>query len=245
MQNCTLVTFSFNTPYILELMLKSFVKYHPGQQQALVYENSTNEQTAKMLDDNDVPYIRTPGQTHADSLERMIKDCMTRYALVVDSDILFRRSVDGLFDIFKQSGAAIMGEECADRADYKLHTRIHPWFMWIDMRQIRGSDIQFTDWKRIIDSDSMGFYKTPPIQARTDSVKYDVGATFYEDIIKAGLKAYNFKADPKYFKHYEAMSWNGLLQSKEHQLRYKSLLLDCEQDRAKFDKVSIAERFHG
>jgi hypothetical protein len=244
MEHLTLVTFSYNTPLVLELMLKSYAKYHQGKQRVLLYENSTNDFTAKLLDDNAVPYMRMPGQTHADSLERMINDCMTRYVLVVDSDILFRKNIEPLFDIFKHSDAAILGEECADRADYKLHKRIHPWFMFIDLMQIRDKDIKFTDWKRIADSDSMGFYKCPPIQARTEGIKYDVGATFYEDIIAAGLKIYNYKCDPKYFKHYEALSWNGMLSSKETQERYRLVLLDFEQDRNAFDKISIKDRYH-
>lgn len=244
MNDLTLISFNFNTPQVIYTMLASFVRHHgTGPHGLLLYENSTNDLSADMLKQYGVPFKRHHGKKHIDALEDMIKDCPTRYALVVDSDIIFRKSIESVFETFKKSTAALFGEVCGDRAGFKLHPRVHPWFMFIDMAQIRAAKIKFCDWKKVVQSHSEGFYKVPPIQADKEGTYYDVGATFYEDIKAAWLKIYDFKADPKYFYHFEAMSWAGLVHEKQAQEAMKYTLTVWSELTEKLLKVDISGAF--
>jgi hypothetical protein len=68
--------------------------------------------------------------------------------------------------------------------------------------------IKFHDEKRIIASNSQGFYGNIPINTvMSNAAMYDVGATFYEDIRNAGLKILNIPTLQSFFFHPEGMSW--------------------------------------
>ncbi|MGD0566051.1 MAG: glycosyltransferase [Candidatus Goldiibacteriota bacterium] len=209
LKDLTLISCSYNTPLVVEVMLRSFAAFHgEGPNNLILFENSTNEDTAKFLDENSVPYIRNAGGTHPKSVDEALKICRTKYALVVDSDIVFNRDIIPLFDAFQRNDGVIMGEVCGDRGGYFLHERIHPWFMFVNTEKINRSGISFFDWDRIVKSGSEGFYRNIPLQLNDGKSKYyDVGATFFEDIKKAGFNVLNYKADPAFFTHYEGMSW--------------------------------------
>ena len=214
MNNLTLVTCSYNTPQVVFTLLASFNKYHPGPHKILLYENSTNDLTQKLLDHNEVPYIFQLDGRHHESVERAIQECTTRYALVVDSDVVFRRSIEPIFEMFKAKEVAALGQVVASRCDYKLYPRIQPWFMLLDIEQIRAKNIHFTDWNKIVATGSEGFFQSPPVQHQSTKLLYDVGATFYEDMCNAGLEVYDWLGDPKYFHHYEGMSWRPKIMDK-------------------------------
>ncbi len=211
MRDLTLITCSYNTPIVVEIMLKSFVSFHGVPQRLILFENSTNDETAKLLDKSNVPYIRTRGGTHPKSVDEALKICATKYALVVDSDIVFKSPVLPLFDAMKKNDGAIMGEVCGDRGGYMLYERVHPWFMFVNVEKINGAGISFFDWERVVKTGSEGFYRNIPLQQNDEKTRYyDVGSTFFEDIKKAGLKIINCKANPYFFVHYEGMSWKKL-----------------------------------
>jgi hypothetical protein len=207
--NFTLVTCSYNTPDVTLKMLTSFLKYHPKVKHIYISENSTNLETSTLLDKYKIPYISRPGSTHTDAVDITLPQIHTKYALLVDTDIIFHRNVEPLYHIMRKHNVAVMGELCGSRGGYNLYTRIHPWFMWIDIEQINRHGIRFKDLKRIESTGSEKFYGNNPLMLENDGrTKYDVGATFYEDIKLAGLNIYAYKADPKYFTHYEGMSWH-------------------------------------
>jgi hypothetical protein len=207
--NVTLVTCSYNTPEVTLKMLASFSKYHPDCKHVYISENSTNTKTTDLLDKYSIPYVCRPGSTHTDAVDEILPKVKTKYALLVDTDIIFYKNVEPIYQIMRRHNVAALGETCADRGGYHLHTRIHPWFMWIDIEQINRHGIRFKDQKRIIETGSEKFYGNNPLMLENDGrTKYDVGSTFYEDIKKAGLNIYSYKADPQYFKHYEGMSWH-------------------------------------
>jgi hypothetical protein len=218
MQDLTLVTTSFNTPQVIFTLLTSFAKYHIHEgdfkQRLLLYENSTNDLTQKVLDHHEVPYIKQPNGRHHFSIERALQECTTRYALVVDSDIIFRRSIEPIFEMFKANGSAALGHVVASRYDYNLFPRVQPWFMFLDLQQIRAKDIHYTDWDKIKATGSEGFFKVPPIPPPSDRFLYDVGATFYADMVNKDLKVYSWLGDPKYYTHLEGMSWRSLVKDK-------------------------------
>lgn len=209
MQDTTLVVCSYNTPGVIKGMLQSFVKVAgKGPHKLLLAENSTNEDTVAFLQSNKIPYIRKPGSTHAPALSEILQQCSTKYALVVDSDVMFFKSPDYFRKLMEKNGYGIVGEVSGDRGGYKLHPRIHPWYMLVNVEMLNKHGIKFYDAERVEKTNSSGFFGNVPLQ-ENDGVSryYDVGSTFYEDILAAGIPVYNYKADPDYFKHFEGMSW--------------------------------------
>ena len=117
----------------------------------------------------------------------------TRYILLVDSDVLFLRDITKPFEKFKESGCVLMGEVTGDRGGKRIHSRVNPWFCFMDLKTLREYKIRFYDHFRskVLKSDKI----------------YDVGSTMYEEILANGLTIADVKMENKYFKHYEGMSW--------------------------------------
>lgn len=206
MNNLTLITCSYETPIVTETLLKSYVHKHgPGPHNLVLMENSRNSETQELLDREGIPYVRTPGNGHSPSVDTALKICNTRYALLVDTDIIFHTNIEFLYRRFVQNNYAIMGEVCGDRAGFRLFTRVHPWFCFIDVEQT--GKFNYHDQARIDATDSNVFYTSCPLTRIMEHKRYDVGATFFEDVHKAGMKVGNMKPDPRIYVHYEGMSW--------------------------------------
>jgi hypothetical protein len=209
--NTTVLTCSYNTPTITITMLKSFVSVHGiGPHNIIISENSTTWHTSELLDKNGIKHILNKGSPHSQSIDKLFELCTTKYALLVDTDIIFKQPINRLIEVIEQNGGTILGEICGSRGGYMLHDRINPWFCLINIENIKKNNIKFHDQKRIEDSKSELFYKNIPINyaVRNTSPYYDVGSTFYEDIINAKLKIINAKGLNNYFTHYEGSSWH-------------------------------------
>lgn len=204
----TLVTCSYNTPEITLNMLKSWLFKHPIEKTNLVLmENSTNEDTANILSSLGIPFYRRPSTTHSIGVNEALKLCKTKYALLVDTDILFNKNIIPLLDKFISTNYTLLGESCADRGQFHLFPRIHPWFCFINIEHLNKFGISFHDQKRIDDTNSNQFFQHVPLASNNENTKYDVGATMYEDVVNSGLKIGNSKFDDVWFTHYEGMSW--------------------------------------
>ena len=195
MNDITLATCSYNTPDVTLTMLKSFFKFH-DQTSVLVCDNSTNDDTSKLLQDHRVNFIKNKNGLHAPSVDILIDNCKTKYMLLVDTDIIFLKAHEDIFKQFKLMDLTLMGEICGDRGGKRLHNRVHPWHCFIDIEKIKNKNIKFFDIDRHQNN-------------KTDKI-YDVGATFFEDIRKNNLKIGNVNLQDDYFKHYEGMSWRVL-----------------------------------
>lgn len=209
MKDLTLITCSYETPQITETMLKSFKQLHPDieQMNLIVIENSRDNKTRKLLDSYNISYVTNKGGTHSKSMDKAFDLCKTKYALVVDTDIIFKAPISDLLVSIKSSGIDLCGIECGDRGGYKLMTRIHPWFMFVNIESIKKHNIKFHDDVRIEATRSQGFYNNVPITENTYKKMYDVGSTFYEDVKRAKLKIANVPIIQDWFKHYEGSSW--------------------------------------
>jgi len=172
-------------------MLKSFNILHKDVP-ILISENSTDSLTEGILTNVKVPFIRNIGFTHGPSVNTLLDAINTRYVLLVDTDVIFLKSHDVIFEKFKQMDLTIMGEIVGDRGGKKLHRRVNPWHCFIDVYKIKQNNISFFDEKRMRLKNEIG---------------YDVGSSFFEDIRKANLKIGEFKGNGFYYKHYEGMSW--------------------------------------
>lgn len=243
MDNLTLITFNFNTPEVVINMLQTFVKHNgTGPHKLLLYENSSDEKSPIELEKHVLPYIRQIDARHAKSVDRALYDCKTKYALILDSDIEFRKRIRPLYDRFKDEGGALMGEVCGSRGGYNLYPRVHPWFMFVNIENIQKHGIKFYDEERIKKTDSEYFYQAVPLLLRHDDVwRYDVGATFYEDVNNAGLKIIDYKAEPDYFIHFEGMSWQAKSKHTwlmQHHQQVNNLMLMHRQTYA-YNKINI------
>lgn len=209
MKDLTLITCSYNTPKIIETMMKSFKFHHNiSNFPIIIMENSTNEETTEFLKSLDISFVRTFGGSHATQMEKALKMCKTRYAIVVDTDIVFTKSIESIFEDFKEKELTLAGVECGDRGGFMLYPRIHPWFMLIDIENVNTKNISFINYEKLEKTNSICFYTlTVDSTLIKEQKHYDVGATFREDIIEAGLKVENRLDYENFFKHYEGSSW--------------------------------------
>src|SRR5262249_26251602 len=152
---------SYHTPPVLLSMLRSFVAHHPDllPQRILVMENSTDEETAALLRSHNIPYQRHPGDTHFHSLDKALYLCQTRYALITDTDVLFKQSVTKLFHHMVAANGALLGELVQSRGGYQLFDRIGPWLCFVNIEEIQKRGIRFHDQARIEASGSQGFFQ--------------------------------------------------------------------------------------
>lgn len=193
MDDLTLITCSYNTPEVTLTMLKSFFKYH-GPTKVLVCDNSTNDDTSKLLDSNNVKYFTNKGGVHIKSVDLLFEKIDTKYALLVDTDIIFLKDNSVLFEKFKEANISLLGEICGDRGGKKIHNRVHPWYCYIDVEQVKLNNISF--------------YNPQKHFSKSDKI-YDVGCTFFSDLRDKKLQIGDLNAHvaSAYYKHYEGMSW--------------------------------------
>lgn len=192
MNDITLITCSFNTPVVTSNMLKSFTELHP-ECPVLVCENSTNKETQTILSEAQIPYFLNTGGLHGPSIDGLFDKVNTRYALLVDTDVIFLQNHDSVFNQFCEQNIALMGEIVGDRGGKLLHLRVHPWHCFIDLKQIKDNKINFYDDVRM--------------RSRNER-RYDVGSSFFEDIKAAKLRIANYNGQNYLYKHYEGMSWH-------------------------------------
>jgi hypothetical protein len=167
---------------------------HNCTQRLVLIDNSTDNITRDLLYDNKIPYTTHPGLSHGEGVNKALKLCKTKYALLVDTDVIFLRNHTDIFEQFKSMNLAVMGKVEGDRGGKKIYNRVNPWHCFIDVEKIKEHNITFFDEERMKSS-----FKTEKI--------YDIGSTFLEDIKKANLQIGNVDLEHNYFLHLEGMSW--------------------------------------
>lgn len=219
-----------------------------GPHNLVLMENSTNDDTSTLLKHYNIPYIKNKGFTHAQSTDIALSNCKTKYALLVDTDIIFNKPISPLFfDLLEKENCGVIGSYSKDRGGYKLKPRINPWFCFINVDNIKKHNIKFYDKndKRLIETLSTDFYKNIPLNFNKtiDIEMYDVGATFFEDIKSVGLRVFDIKDTNSLFTHYEGMSWykdtniDGFI--KVHNIRMFKYKTEIE----KFNNIDLTNKF--
>jgi glycosyltransferase involved in cell wall biosynthesis len=205
----SLIICSYNTPEILELCLKSFVFHHGnGPHKIIIIENSTNDKTQQFLDFNNITYVKNPKGTHSPSVDIGLSLAKTKYCLLIDTDIIFKRNVGEVFTIFKEQHLTLLGEIQGDRGGFLLYPRVAPYFCFINIDNIRNKKINFHNEERVNNTNSMGFFKNIPINNGHRNQKYyDVGSVFFEDVQKNNLGISNLANIDSYILHAESLSW--------------------------------------
>lgn len=194
MRDLTLITCSYNTPEITLTMLRTFMSVHKRTQRIVLIDNSTDERTSLLLSENKIPFTRIIGGTHGDGVNRALELCETKYALLVDTDIIFLKDHSNIFKQFKDMDLALMGKIEGDRGGKKIHKRVNPWHCFINVEQIKQNNIRFFDKAKMKES-----FKTDKI--------YDIGSTFFEDVKNSKLKIGDVDFQKDYYIHLEGMSW--------------------------------------
>ena len=247
LQDLTLVSCSFNTPEVTAAMLQSWVRVHPGgaPRPILLMENSTDDRTAAWLEANAIPFVRTPGATHHASVDPALARVRTRYALLVDTDILFLRNLSGLFREFRRTGAAIGGVRQGPRGGFDIVDRIVPWFCFLDMQQLRAHQLRFFIPEK---HDYHREWNEPGrIALRKDRKNYDVASELLEGVLAQGLGVWELPPHraARYYRHFEGMSWRA----GDRDPRLREMARQVEADfrvcraRLALDRVAVAGRF--
>ena len=211
LDDLTLITCSYETPEITETMLKSFryANKELSNIKIIVMENSIKSDTRDMLDLNNIPYIKNPTGTHSQSLDTALKMCLTKYALVVDTDIIFNKPISALLNHCKLNNISLGGYKIFYRGGYNLKPRINPWFMIINIDDMKSNNISYHDQTRIDKTKSNAFFTSIPISNDKTTLMYDVGSTFYEDVKSANLSIECIPIISTWFTHYEGASWRN------------------------------------
>ena len=136
-----------------------------------------------------------------------LKKVKTRYALLTDTDVIYHKTINTVFNIFKTGKYASMGRLGESRGGYRLMPRIYPWFQFIDIEQINSKGISFHDQRRIESTKSTEFFQNIPVKVNEGGIYYDVGSTFLQDLLSNGLTVAAVNYEDNIFTHYEGMSW--------------------------------------
>ena len=79
--------------------LKTFINLHSNTK-VLICENSSDETTSVFLNNKKIPFIRNKNGLHSPSVDLLINSVSTKYALLVDTDVLFLKNLDEIFQKF-------------------------------------------------------------------------------------------------------------------------------------------------
>lgn len=227
-------------------MLRSYVFKHRIKDRPfnlVLIENSTDDKTRDLLRNYGIPFISNPGGTHSPSVDLAIMACRTKYALLVDTDIVFRMPIYSFlkrFDSNKNPGIA--GQIVGSRGGYNLKKRVQPWFCLINIEAIKKHGIKFHDTRRIKESGSDHFYSNIPLDENKLDTKhklYDVGCSFYEDIFNAKLKTFHILDIEMAFRHYIGSSWIRNVGDMKHARLARKTIKEYRAEINRFKGVEI------
>lgn len=245
MHDVTLVSCNYNTPEQIQTMLKSWVvNCGDVSNNCLIMEHSTNDDSIGFYEENGIPYVRNRGAVHYIGVEAALCLVNTRYMLLVDSDVVFHKSLLPVIGYYMNQGINFAGRVEGDRGGYLLHKRIHPWYCYIDVEFVRKHSIRFADMNRVRSTSSEGFYwLNIPHGGPTGTRKHDVGSTFLEDVMKHKGKVFNHNIEGDYFTHFEGMSWrkNSGIESMVSLADEVNRLFEVEH--LKYENISVKNFF--
>lgn len=175
MKDITLVAVNWNQQRCVELLLKSYAKYHyTGEPlKLLLVDNGSTDRSIEWLLQNSVPFVSLPKNIgHEPALNIIFPLIQTKYCLLNDTDLEY---TDNVYDYIKEfndtciSAGEYINWDCYH--DQKIMPRISPWFWLMDIEAIRQKGI--TKWRE------------------GDNWRYDVGSELWEKIEQAGFANYN------------------------------------------------------
>ncbi len=211
---------TLNTAHVTELCIRS-MRRHAGRSFDLVVGDAGST-------DGSVPMLRAwealgwltleqaiEGRNHADWIDGWLATCPSRFAVFSDSDVEYRES-DWLVDMVDTALTTGSAMVCARMlnphgvyvhpvtgATRRLANRPSPWLLLLDLDQVRGR-VESTFQSRDV--------KDPG--SATLGVSFDVGATYFEALVAAGLTWTEMPVEWRTkFRHYGGLTWlkNGAM----------------------------------
>lgn len=210
MDNLTIMTVNFNTPEFIFTLVSSYKKYNRWcNEKIYVIDNGTvkdipaGEYADFILENFDKSlyhdlekYEKTSKEKtlasahHSFTIDWFIKNRVkTDYLLLLDSDIIFKRSFENEFREFVENDYGLYGYE---RTNYLCHC-IAPWACFINVKKMKEQNLGYFDINRIL--------------YVNDNLTHDTGASLFEDFKKRNVKIKS-TADNTFYIHLKGGSLN-------------------------------------
>ena len=180
----------------------------------IIYENSPRDfnDNRMFLLEHHIPFQNNINGKHAQTVNSALKKIKTKYCLLLDEDCFLRANPQPIVNFMKAKNFQLLGEVSSSRGGWVLKPRVNPWYCFIDVEWVNSHGIDFMNMEKIRKTDSSKFFGIDEGECRKDGIaKYDVGATFYEDILEKGGKVISLDMvidNPyDYFFHIEGASW--------------------------------------
>jgi len=145
MQDITLLSVNWNNKIVMELMLKSFVKYHYiGEPlKLLLVDNGSDDGSVKWLDENEIPFIDfCKNYGHEQSVNLVYNHIKTKYALLCDTDVEFLENVYDKYLPFLNDKCKVAGELITDdQLNAPIKPRIGAWFFMFDIEAMKEKGV--------------------------------------------------------------------------------------------------------
>lgn len=188
----TLLTCNYNTPFLIQNLLKSVRLHCSGDIEILVMDTGSPTDASEKV--ADVEYHVMENTSHGDGVNKGFELINTNHVLLIDSDVILHQDIMPIYEKFKNGNFTLLGNVSGDRGGKQLYPRVDPWFCFINLKHLKDHNIKFFDPVRTK-------------QSRTEDRVYDIGSTMFEDVMNCDLLVANANLENKYFKHYEGMSW--------------------------------------
>lgn len=191
MTDITLVTVNWNQRPCVELLLKSYVRYHYRGEplKLLLIDNGSTDDSKEWLIKNEIPFVDLHNNLgHENALNYVYNDIKTKYVLLNDTDVEYTELCDlgeGIYDYvwrMEVEGCDSCGELIDHNYinDIKIKDRISPWIWIFNIKKMHESGVKY--------------FRDPKCENWT----YDVGSWQWEKMKEIGinnLKMVRFKGN--------------------------------------------------
>jgi len=243
MLDITLITCNYNTPDLIKTLLRSWTFHNIDvTDKCIVIDNSSNDETVPFLVENKIPHVINRCELHHRGVQVALDMVKTRYALLVDSDVVFNDKLYVELNWLIANEINLAGHVEGDRGGHLLFKRVHPWFCFIDMDFVNFYGIRFTDPVRIRKTNSSMFFQHVPDCKHYPQKRYDVGSTFLEDVMLHKGKVLNRDYSGKYFTHYEGMSWHKFSDHIKIE-QCEKIEIEYKKDYDRYSSINLSEVF--
>lgn len=209
----TIAFVNFNTPKYIRPLINSLYKTNPWYKGCVhIYDNGNydiNEgvydkfiyhhvdkhlydEFIGMKEPNDPGCRHFCSAKHCKTLQYIIDNTKTKYLLLCDSDIIFTKNFENLYDTVINENKIACGfiKKPKGYAD-----RLSPWFSILNLSLMKEHDIKYYDENRMFLINS--------------NTTHDTGASFLEDCKKNNLDILTLPDDNLYYIHYKGGSYSN------------------------------------
>lgn len=223
----SIIICSYKATAEFKLNLFQLSKFNITNKNIIIYENSPSNYTYNrdFLKLYNINYINNPDGTHAETLDKAIAICKTKYALILDSDTICLSDPLSYINYVSKNNIQLYGDITGSRGGYLLYKRVNPWWTIIDVDFVKKYNLKYYDINIINKTNSNSFYNIAELNGSTrvsDKYYYDVGSIIYEGVINNnGIIADigNNKNLP--YIHLEGSSWYKSVKQKNIDLQYE------------------------